>query len=113
MLLDPYRTVVQAAAYAQPTAGELAGMSVLEAHCGAWQQVGGRDARLFGVWTGSARARHGVATLPAASRALGALQATPAHLTNSGLAAIIAQLARLSLVRPHASTHWADPNALV
>lgn len=39
LLLDPFRTVVPAAAYSQPTAAEVAGMSLLDAHCGTYQQV--------------------------------------------------------------------------
>ncbi|KAI8470482.1 MAG: hypothetical protein J3K34DRAFT_420654 [Monoraphidium minutum] len=39
MLIDPYRTVVPASAYTQPSAAELSAMSVLDAHCGAWQEV--------------------------------------------------------------------------
>lgn len=40
LLLDPFRTVVPAAAYSQPTAAEVANMSLLDAHCGTFQQVG-------------------------------------------------------------------------
>jgi hypothetical protein len=40
LLLDPFRTVVPAAAYSQPTAAEVANMSLLDAHCGTYQQVG-------------------------------------------------------------------------
>lgn len=39
LLLDPFRTVVPAAAYAQPSAAEVAQMSLLDAHCGTFQQV--------------------------------------------------------------------------
>jgi hypothetical protein len=40
LLLDPFRTVVPAAAYPQPTAAEVYNMSLLDAHCGTFQQVG-------------------------------------------------------------------------
>jgi hypothetical protein len=39
LLLDPFRTVVPAAAYRQPTAPEVANMSLMDAHCGTFQQV--------------------------------------------------------------------------
>jgi len=40
LLLDPFRTVVPAAAYPQPSAPDVAAMSLLDAHCGSFQQVG-------------------------------------------------------------------------
>lgn len=43
LLLDPFRTVVPAAAYSQPTAPEVASMSLLDAHCGTYQQVRARQ----------------------------------------------------------------------
>jgi hypothetical protein len=39
LLLDPFRTVVPAAAYPQPSAAEVANMTLLDAHCGSFQKV--------------------------------------------------------------------------
>lgn len=39
LLLDPFRTVVPAAAFPQPSAAEVARMTLLEAHCGTFQRV--------------------------------------------------------------------------
>jgi hypothetical protein len=39
LVLDPFRTVVPAAAYPQPSAAEVASMSLLDAHCGTFQKV--------------------------------------------------------------------------
>ncbi|KAF8070905.1 COG8 [Scenedesmus sp. PABB004] len=39
LLLDPFRTVVPAAAFPQPAAPDVAAMSLLDAHCGAFQTV--------------------------------------------------------------------------
>lgn len=40
LLLDPFKTVVPAAAFPQPSAAEVARMSLLDAHCGTFQKVG-------------------------------------------------------------------------
>jgi hypothetical protein len=40
LLLDPFRTVVPAAAFPEPSLAELQGLTLLEAHCGAFQKVG-------------------------------------------------------------------------
>ena len=40
LLLDPFRTVVPAAAFPEPSLQELQGLSLLEAHCGSFQKVG-------------------------------------------------------------------------
>lgn len=39
LLLDPFKTVVPAAAFPQPAAPEVAALSLLDAHCGSFQQV--------------------------------------------------------------------------
>ncbi|KAF6253607.1 hypothetical protein COO60DRAFT_1668193 [Scenedesmus sp. NREL 46B-D3] len=39
LLLDPFKTVVPAAAFPQPAASEVSQLSLLDAHCGSFQQV--------------------------------------------------------------------------
>eukprot|EP00878_Enallax_costatus_P023483 GHUV01024979.1.p1 GENE.GHUV01024979.1~~GHUV01024979.1.p1 ORF type:complete len:188 (+),score=70.14 GHUV01024979.1:439-1002(+) len=39
LLLDPFKTVVPAAAFSQPSSAEVLTMSLLDAHCGNFQQM--------------------------------------------------------------------------
>jgi hypothetical protein len=39
LLLDPFKTMVPAAAFPQPAASVVSQLSLLDAHCGSFQQV--------------------------------------------------------------------------